>query len=41
MIAWSSVHGLAVLVTNRAIAQRDQEEALQQILDGVQRALSA
>ena len=41
MIAWSSVHGLAVLVANRAIAQRDQEEALQQILDGVQRALSA
>jgi AcrR family transcriptional regulator len=41
MIAWSSVHGLAVLVANRAIAQRDQEEALQQILDGVQRALRA
>lgn len=40
MIAWSSVHGLAVLVANKAIAAREQEIALRQILDGVQRALS-
>ena len=40
MIAWSSVHGLAVLVAQKAIAVRDQDGALRQILDGVQRALS-
>jgi AcrR family transcriptional regulator len=41
MIAWSSVHGLAVLVAQRALLQREQEVALRQIMDGVQRALGA
>jgi len=41
MIAWSSVHGLAVLVAQRAILQREQDQALRQIMDGVQRALGA
>lgn len=41
MIAWSSVHGLAVLVAQRAILQREQDAALRQIMDGVQRALGA
>lgn len=41
MIAWSSVHGLAVLVAQRAILQREQDSALRQIMDGVQRALGA
>ena len=40
MFAWSSVHGLAVLVAQRALLQRDQEVALRQIMDGVQRALA-
>ena len=39
MIAWSSVHGLAVLVAQRAIIQREQAPAFRQIMDGVQRAL--
>ena len=37
MIAWSSVHGLAVLVAQRAILQREQDKALRQIMTGVQR----
>ena len=41
MIAWSSVHGLAVLVAQRAILQREQDQALRQIMDGVERALGA
>jgi AcrR family transcriptional regulator len=41
MIAWSSVHGLAVLVVQRAILQREQDQALRQIMDGVERALGA
>jgi AcrR family transcriptional regulator len=41
MIAWSSVHGLAVLVAQRAILQREQDAALRQIMDGVHRALGA
>ena len=41
MIAWSSVHGLAVLVAQRAILQREQDHALRQIMDGVERALGA
>ncbi|MFM1789561.1 MAG: hypothetical protein RLZZ12_910 [Actinomycetota bacterium] len=41
MIAWSSVHGLAVLVAQRAILQREQDKALRQIMTGVQRALGA
>jgi len=41
MIAWSSVHGLAVLVSQRAILQREQDEAFHQIMTGVQRALGA
>ena len=41
MIAWSSVHGLAVLVAQRAILQREQSAAFQQIMDGVMRALGA
>jgi hypothetical protein len=40
MFAWSAVHGLAVLVAQRALLQRDQELALRQIMDGVQRALA-
>ena len=40
MFAWSSVHGLAVLVAQRALTQRDQEVALRQIMDGVKRALA-
>lgn len=41
MIAWSSVHGLAVLVAQRTILQRDQDMALRHIMDGVLRALGA
>jgi AcrR family transcriptional regulator len=41
MIAWSAVHGLAVLVAQRAILQREQDHALRQIMDGVERALGA
>ena len=41
MIAWSSVHGLAVLVAQRAILQREHDQALRQIMDGVERALGA
>jgi AcrR family transcriptional regulator len=41
MIAWSSVHGLAVLVAQRAILQREQDKALRQIMTGVQRALGS
>jgi AcrR family transcriptional regulator len=41
MIAWSSVHGLAVLVSQRAILQREQDEAYHQIMTGVKRALGA
>lgn len=40
MVAWSSVHGLAVLVAQRALLQRDQDLALRQIMDGVHRALA-
>ena len=41
MIAWSSVHGLAVLVAQRTIALKEQEVALRQIMEGVQRALGS
>jgi len=40
MFAWSSVHGLAVLVAQRALLQRDQDLALRQIMDGVQRSFA-
>ena len=39
MIAWSSVHGLATLVAQRAISQREYARALGEVFAGVQRAI--
>lgn len=39
MIAWSSVHGLATLVAQRAISQREYAQALREVFTGVQRAI--
>lgn len=39
MIAWSSVHGLATLVAQGAISQREYARALREVFEGVQRAI--
>jgi len=39
MVAWSAVHGLATLVAQRAISQREYSKSLREVFTGVERAI--